>query len=170
MLCWLVESSGEVASLNIPQVPNQSRVQVSTYADRTTRRDVPHQDEYQLSTFLILKVKGNWVNLWMCHLGSVRQIGRRINRYTRSSSQFQKGWWSLVYSLYIICNLTLNLFEKLHINCDVRGSSDVREQNLCECKIWIWCKIRITHSILWLPPWQRTDDLFIFAESLRSSI
>jgi len=27
----------------------------------------------------------------------IKIVALRINRYTRSSSQFQKGWWPLVY-------------------------------------------------------------------------
>jgi len=30
----------------------------------------------------------------------IKLVGLRINRYTRSSSQFQKGWWPLVYIVF----------------------------------------------------------------------
>jgi len=29
----------------------------------------------------------------------IKLVALRINRYTRSSSQFQKGWWLLLYRL-----------------------------------------------------------------------
>jgi len=55
-------------------------------------------------------LEGNLSKIFISEV-RIKLVALRVNRYTRSSSQFQKGWWPLAYT-----NLIQSIVATNHAN------------------------------------------------------